>query len=516
MNPPASLPEEPGCYLFRDGEGTILYVGKAKNLRKRVASYFQKKDQDRKTRILLSAFSDIDFIVTGSEVEALILENSLIKANQPRFNIDLKDAKQYAYIQLTDEPFPRLCIARQMTGGGSFFGPFVSAAARDEVLAFVKRMFRLRTCRKLTKRACLRAHLGSCSAPCRGTVTDQGYREQVRQATLVLKGETGELVRSLKEEMNDRSKTLDFEHALQIRNLIFALERLSERQDMARQKETDEDIVHYIVHSGQVYLMLFNVHRGMLLQKREYIFDHGEDFFEEFLVQYYSEHHPPSELILPVQVSESVTEFLSMRKGKKVTVTVPRIGSKKRLLSLVERNIEIAYFGDLIKMEELQEKLALEEPPRVIECFDISHISGTSVVGSMVQFRDGRPDKRNYRRFRIKTVGGIDDPAAIAEVVGRRYRRLVSEQGEIPSLVVVDGGRTQLQAAVRTLREVGVPIPVIALAKREERIYIPGSARPLPVKKGEKASLLLQEIRDEAHRFAVTYHRLVRKKKVIP
>jgi excinuclease ABC subunit C len=285
---------------------------------------------------------------------------------------------------------------------------------------------------------------------------------------------------------------------------------------MARKRDTDEDIINFLVHDGRVYLMLFNIHQGTLVNKKEFIFDEGEEFLEEFLVQHYSEHTPPGELILPVEIGVDIQEFLSLQKGRKVSVGVPRIGARRRLLSLVRTNIEIAHFGDQIRLEELREKLAMDDLPHVIECFDISHLAGTEVVGSMVQFRDGHPDKRNYRRFRIRTVEGIDDPGAIAEVVNRRYRRLRDEANALPDLVMVDGGRTQLQAAHSALKGLGLAIPVIALAKKEEKIYVPGSAHPLPVQKHEKASLYLQEIRDEAHRFAITYHRLLRKKKVIP
>ncbi|MCU0633098.1 MAG: excinuclease ABC subunit UvrC [Methanolinea sp.] len=516
MNLPASLPGAPGCYLFRDLEGTILYVGKAKDLKKRVSSYFQKRDHDPKTRRLVSLVADIDYIVTGNEVEALILENSLIKTHQPRFNIDLKDAKQYAYIHLTDEEFPRICIARRMTGKGSYFGPFTSAAERDHVLSVVKKTFGLRSCRKLTRRGCLRASLGTCSAPCRAMVSREEYEHLVHRAALVLKGNTPEIIRTLKSEMDRMSDAHEYERALLLRDQVQALEHLSRRQDMARKRDTDEDIINFLVHDGRVYLMLFNIHQGTLVNKKEFIFDEGEEFLEEFLVQHYSEHTPPGELILPVEIGVDIQEFLSLQKGRKVSVGVPRIGARRRLLSLVRTNIEIAHFGDQIRLEELREKLAMDDLPHVIECFDISHLAGTEVVGSMVQFRDGHPDKRNYRRFRIRTVEGIDDPGAIAEVVNRRYRRLRDEANALPDLVMVDGGRTQLQAAHSALKGLGLAIPVIALAKKEEKIYVPGSAHPLPVQKHEKASLYLQEIRDEAHRFAITYHRLLRKKKVIP
>jgi excinuclease ABC subunit C len=512
MIDPPSLPHAPGCYLFTDGNGGILYVGKAKDLKKRVASYFRKSGHDPKTGMMLSAAVTLDFIITGSEVEALILENSLIKKHQPRFNINLRDAKQYAFIHLTAEPFPAIRIARTAAGEGQFFGPFVSAAERDYVRDVVRKTFRLRTCRKLPKRACLRHHIHTCSAPCIGEVTGERYADAVRKASLVLKGKTRELLVSLREEMGAAAASEQFELALQFRDQIRALERLSERQDIARRKEGDEDIINYTVHAGTVSLMLFNVYKGTLGNKSEYSFDWHPDFFEEFLVQYYSDNPVPAELIVPEETGESIAEFLSLKKGRRVTVTVPKIGAKKRLIDLVATNIEAVHFGGQAKILDLQEALTLDSPPSVIECFDISHISGTSVVGSMVRFRDGRPEKKNYRRFRIRTVEGIDDPASIAEVVRRRYTRLLKEGCDLPDLILIDGGKAQMHAAQRELNALGLGVPVIALAKKNEEVYIPGRAYPLPLSRKEKGSLYLQEIRDEAHRFAIAYHRLLRKK----
>jgi len=504
------LPHEPGCYLFRDAGGTILYIGKAKDLKKRVASYF-RQDLDTKTRMLVDAAESLDFIITGNEVEALILENTLIKKHQPRFNIDLKDAKAYAYIQLTDEPFPAIRIARNTAGSGTFYGPFVSAAERDYIRDLVKRTFHLRTCKKLQKRGCLRYHIQTCSAPCKEAISREEYAGLVRNAQLVLRGKTRELIEDLRDQMAERSRVLDFEGAMRIRDQIRAVEHLSSRQDIARKKEGDEDIINYRVSQGTVHLMLFNVYRGTLGNKTEFSFAYHPDFFEEFLVQYYSDNPVPAEIIIPGQVGEPVGEFLSLARGKQVTVTVPRIGAKKRLLDLVAKNIETVHFAGQVRVLELQEALGLDSPPEVIECFDISHLSGSSVVGSMVRFRNGSPDKKNYRRFKIRTVEGIDDPRAIGEIVGRRYRRLLQEGGPLPDLVVVDGGRTQLAAAIAVLREIGAGIPVIALAKREEQVYVPGRTTPLPLSKKEQGSLYLQEIRDEAHRFAIAYHHLLRK-----
>ena len=510
-----ALPGNPGCYLFSDAAGTIIYIGKAKNLKKRVSSYFQKKDHDPKTQSLVEHIDTVNYIVTTNEVEALILENRLIKTHQPRYNIDLKDAKQYAYIELTDEEFPCIRIARRPSGHGTSFGPFVSAAGRDDVYSVVKKVFRLRTCKNLKRRACLRYHIQTCTGPCIREVSPDEYGGQVRKAAMVLKGRSGELVAQLKEEMAKFSEAREYELAMKVRDQISAVERLGGRQDVARSGGAEEDIVHYVVEEGKVYLMVFPVHQGTLANKLEFVFDYGEEFLEEFLVQYYSVNEPPPEIILPVPVSVPMEEFLSEKRGKKVIVTVPQRGAKRRLLDLVKMNIETMFFGDEIRLHELKDHLGLDRIPHVIECFDISHTTGTSVVGSMVRFSDGRPDKQNYRRFRIKTVEGIDDVSAIGEVVRRRYARLAEEGRPLPDLIMVDGGKGQLHAAAKETRDLGLNIPVIALAKREEQVYMEGHAHPLPIDRKERALLFLQEIRDEAHRFAIAYHRLLRKKKSI-
>jgi excinuclease ABC subunit C len=512
----ATLPHEPGCYLFRDADGTILYIGKAKDLKKRVSSYFRKRDLDPKTRLMVEAAESLDYIVTGNEVEALILENSLIKKHQPQYNIDLKDAKAYAYIHLTDDPFPAIRIARNPSGKGTFFGPFVSAAERDYIRDVLKRTFRLRTCKKIQKRGCLRYHIHTCSAPCKGAISSEEYAHLVRNATLVLKGKTAELLGNLKQEMAERSRREDFEGALVIRDQIHALEHLSSRQDISRRKEGDEDIINYRAFQGTVHLMLFNVYRGTLGNKSEFSFDYHPEFFEEFLIQYYSDNPIPAEIILPEPVGEPVGEFLSLARGKQVTVTVPKIGAKRRLLDLVAKNIETVFYAGQVRVLELQEALGLDSPPEMIECFDISHLSGSSLVGSMVRFRNGKPEKKQYRRFRIRTVEGIDDPKAIGEIIRRRYTRLLEEGAPLPDLIVVDGGRTQLSSALAVLKEISAGIPVIALAKREEQVFVPGRTTPLPLSRKEQGSLYLQEIRDEAHRFAIAYHHLLRKKELVP
>lgn len=510
----ASLPDDPGCYLFSDEAGEIIYIGKAKNLKKRVTSYFQKTDHDPKTTNLIARITSVSMMVTNTETEALLLENNLIKKHLPKYNIDLKDAKRFAYIELTKEPFPRIGFARRTsTAEAIYFGPFVSAAERDALLRVIKRVFRLRSCRKLPKRACLRYHMKSCSAPCIGVISEEDYRVQVDRAASLLKGKGGELLASLRSEMAEYSASQDYERALLLRNQIGAIEHLTERQHVERPKETDQDVIAYTVADDTVFLMVFSVEKGLLSGKQEYSFDNREDFFEEFLVQYYADRPPPSELILSHEVDEALRGYLAEKKGRTVQVTVPKIGEKKKLLELVEKNIEQAFLKNELKVRELQAALDLPEPPEVIECFDISHLSGTSMVGSMVQFRNGVPDKKNYRRFKIRTVEGIDDFASIAEIVKRRYHRLLEENTDLPDLIIIDGGKGQLSAAREVLQGLDLAIPVVAIAKREEEVYLPGEMLPRRLDPKGLALRYIQEIRDEAHRFAIAYHKLLRSKK---
>lgn len=508
------FPETPGCYLFRDAAQKIIYVGKAKNLKKRLKSYVQKRPLDPKTSCLITHIDSASFIVTDTEVEAFLLENTLIKKHQPKYNINLKDAKTYAFIHLTDEEFPRLLIARQKQESGKYFGPFISALERDHVLQFLTRTFALRTCKKLPKKACLRFHLKLCDAPCIGAISKEEYNKKIQNARLILSGRSQELLKRLTQEMKTQSKQLHFENALVLRDQLTAIQHLQTHQKMQRQQTYDEDIINYCIKDETVYLMVFNIYKGTLSTKNEFVFSHTPDFLEEFIVQYYSENNIPSEVIVPHRPSESLAMFLSYKRGKTVRIVVPQKAAKKQLLDLVQKNIETTFFGDSAKVEELQKKLHLQEPPQVIECFDISHLSGTSMVGSMVQFRNGKADKTNYRRFRIRSVQGIDDVAAIAEVVRRRYTRLHDQHESLPHLIIIDGGIGQLNSAVHELQALGLKIPVISIAKQFEEIYLPGISEPIRLNKKEKALLFIRQIRDEAHRFALAYNRLLRKKQL--
>ncbi|MBN2095682.1 MAG: excinuclease ABC subunit C [Candidatus Aenigmarchaeota archaeon] len=504
------IPENPGSYLFKDKEGKVIYVGKAKNLRKRVKSYFRKKGLDAKTQVLVENIDSVDFVVTDNEVEAYVLEDTLIKKHQPKFNIDLRDSRRYAYIRITDEEFPRLVVARNKSEGGQYFGPFVSAERRDYLLKFLRKTFRIRTCKKLPTKPCLRYHISRCQAPCRGTISAAEYRRTFDRVRKILGGNIDEAKAQIYEEMGEMARQQNFERALELKNQLDSLEKLKERQNMDRQKDYDEDVLNYVIDGGRVTLFLFNACLGTVDHKEEFSFDYRENFLEEFLVQYYSEIRIPSFVIVPDEVSSALSDYLTEKAGKKVKVVVPKKGERFELLELVRKNIEIMLYGNAKKVEALQKKLGLSKLPKVIECFDISHLSGTSMVGSMVQFRSGIPDKGNYRRFRIRDVSGIDDFRAIAEVVRRRYSRLIKEGRELPDLVVIDGGREQLNFALSEIKKLGLDLPVISIAKREEEIYLPGRAAPVALDHKETALKFVQEIRDEAHRFAIKYQRLLR------
>jgi len=434
---------------------------------------------DSKTQSLIRHVESVEYIATDNEVEAFILENTLVKKYQPKYNIDLKDAKSYAFIHLTDEEFPRVLLARGKTGKGKFYGPFVSAQELNYILHFLKKTFALRTCKKLPKKPCLRYHINLCDAPCAGFINHEDYNRKIDKVKLVLSGNEKKLKKQSQKEMKNHSKKSHFEKALKIRDEIIAIERLNERQNMQRQKKYNEDIINYKIKDEKVYLMIFNIYKGTLSNKNEYVFDYNDDFLEEFIIQYYSENPIPKEIIVSNKINESIASFLEIKKGKKVKITKPQKGEKKQLLDLVIKNIEIAFFADTDKVDALKTKLKLHETPV------------------------------------IRTVEGIDDFAAIAEVVKRRYTRLKNEDVEFPNLIVIDGGRGQLNFALQEIEKLNLKIPIISIAKQFEEIYIPGMIHPLRLAKTEKALKYIQEIRDEAHRFAIKYNRLLRKKELI-
>ena len=497
----SKLPSLPGCYLFKDESGKTIYIGKAKNLKKRVKSYFQKKDHDLKTELLISKIDDIDFVLTRNEVEALILENNLIKKYYPRFNIDLKDSRRYAYLKLHQEDeCPWIETVRKREGHGLYYGPFVSGVIRRNVVDVLRRNFNI-----LLKKP---------SNKIRKVLNKKNYKKNVEQAKKILNGQVDEVVKDLTAEMKKSSKIKFYEHALTRRNQIKALESLKEKQIMELKRQIDAHIINYIISENMIYLLIFNMRKGILEGKQKFTFNYRQGIFEEFISQFYSTSQVPKQLIIPQKIDTSIVRYLEKLRGEKVEVIIPEKGEKKKLLDLVLKNAEATFFSGLESIIELKRELSLEKMPRHIECFDISHLGGTNTVASMVTFIDGKEDKSKYRRFKIRNVSGIDDFASMEEVIERRYTKTLSKNMSLPDLIVIDGGKGQLSSTLKILKKHKINLSVIALAKRLEEVFVPGSKEPIILQRKSKALLLLRAIRDEAHRFAINYQKLLRSKKL--
>lgn len=496
-----SLPLSPGCYLFKNKEGEVIYVGKAKHLRKRVSSYFQKNHEDSKTIQLVRDIQDIDFISTRTEVEALLLENSLIKKHYPRYNIDLKDAQRYAYIHVvTNTEFPYIEVERSKESKGEYYGPFVSGFIRRLVIEVLSRNFKI-----LIKKPSHRL---------RKLMDKEQYLKRVEQARKILKGEVDSLIKELESEREKASNSTYYEYALTLQNRIHALESLKEKQYVELTKAFDAHIINYIVSGEAVYLLVFSVRKGVLEGKQEYVFSYSDEFLNEFLLRYYDSAPIPHEVIVPQKVDPSLEAYLIKLKKKRVYILTPTKGEKKQLLDLVLKNVHDTFFFGKGRLIELREALKLPKLPLVMECFDISHFGGTNTVASMVSFKEGVPDKTNYRKFKIRTPTGGDDYLAMEEVIERRYRRVKEGSIPPPDLIIIDGGKGQLHAAEKIVKDLKLSIPIISLAKQFEEIYTLGSKDPVCLPKNHKGLQLIQSIRDEAHRFAITYQRLLRKKEL--
>ncbi len=512
------LPELPGCYRFMNISGEIIYIGKAVNLRKRVSSYFQHRDNlDERSKALRGKISSFDYIICGSEKEALLLESNLIKKYSPKYNINLKDGSSYGYIEITKEKFPRIVSIRGRDPQKELYGPFTSSESRVYLQRYINKIFKLRTCKKLKKKRCLRYQMGNCSAPCENLISHGQYLEDVESARTALRGKSKDLVANMTKKMKELAQQEEFEKAIEMRKRIEGLKYLKIEQLVERRTQRNEDIINYIINEDMVYLMVFSVKRGVLCDKEEFSFGYCEDFFSQFLLHFYSERHLPSEIILPQMPCKDVISLLQDKVKFKIKFTVPLKGDKKKFLELIAGNIEDRYFKHIIALKSLRKSLSLQKNPYKIECFDISHLQGNETVASMVSFNNGLPYKKGYRRFKIKEVQGIDDFASMEEVVQRRYQRLLEEDGIFPDLIILDGGLGQLNAGLKVLRKsLGLKIPMISIAKRNEEIYLENSLAPVVLEKKDNGLQLIQRIRDEAHRFAITYNRKLRSKKFIP
>ena len=528
----AALPAFPGVYLYKDGRGRVIYVGKAKSLRDRVRSYFlEDKLADAKTGTLLSEARDIDYIAVANEKEALALENNLIKQRQPRYNVLLRDDKTYPYIKLTRERFPRVYVTRRLRKDGStYYGPFFPGNLAHRIVRFIHRYFRIPSCRvDLTRyhpRPCLEYHIQRCWGPCvAGLTTDAVYGRAVADVRAFLEGRHTELIRDLRHRMQAAAEEMEFEQAAALRDLIATVDELKERQRVAAVEGRDIDIFGVHAEPPFVAVNLFHVRNGRVVDRREFYWENVDqfekrEFLSSLLMQIYLDaQYVPSLIHVPVDFDgrDVMEELLSERRKRKVVIAAPQRGSKRAMLDLVETNARHGFEqrfrvmkpSSKAIMDALVDALNLSAPPERIECFDISHIQGSDTVASMVVWENGRMKKGDYRKFIIKTVDGIDDFSSMREAVTRRYRRLQEEQKPFPGLILIDGGIGQLHAAVEALEALGViNQSVAAIAKREEIIYVVGQEdEPVYLDRFSPVLHLMQKVRDEAHRFAVAFHR---------
>ena len=524
-----SLPESPGVYLWKDAEGVVLYVGKAKRLRSRVRSYLNGEHRESpKTRLLMHNAADVETIVVPTEAHALVLEATLIKEHHPRFNIALRDDKSYPYIKVTiDEPFPRVYVTRRLESDGArYFGPYTDVAAMRRALNVVKRIFTVRSCnydmpKSMPERACLDYHIGRCKAPCILMQTQEAYCAMIDEVILFLEGRTDEVVRRVGQRMAEAAELLEFERAAELRDALHKIETMEEPTIVLQVEGGDRDVIGYARDGSDAVVVILRVRDGKLLAREHHFLDHVDDepdatvLYASLARTYLTLDARVPELLVPFDFDDRQLFAESMAPMR---VHVPQRGPRREIIELAQQNarhlLEEARMtteettdraGDPVY--ELQRELGLQRVPRAIVCFDISHAQGTDTVASCVWFQNGRPHRAEYRKFKIKTVEGIDDFASMSEVVSRFVARRVEERKALPDLVVIDGGKGQLNAARGALDGQGIALPVISLAKRDEEIFVPGRTDSVRLSRRSPALRLLQQVRDEAHRFAVTFQR---------
>lgn len=545
-----SLPDSPGCYLMKDEQGKIIYVGKAINLKNRVKSYFQKSsDHSYKTRRMVANIRDIEWIVVASELEALILEMNLIKEHRPFYNVRLKDDKRYPYIKIHwQDEFPKVTVTRNMVQDGSrYYGPYTSVWAVHQTLDILRKIFPYLTCaREITgkdPRPCLYYDIHLCSGPCIGAITKADYRQMIEDLAKFLEGKTDPVLKRLQSEMEKASNQLNYEKAAVVRDQIQAVERVVERQKIISNERKDSDVIAMARSNGEACVQIFFIRSGKLIGREYFILEGTEEednteILEEFIKQFYSQAaYIPNKVMLPQEVEEAliINEWLNTKRGgEKVQITVPKRGQSKALVKMAAENaaetlrsLEIRWKADKDRqrdaLSEIQQALGMSEPPNRIECYDISNTQGTASVGSMVVFEQGIPNKKLYRRFNIRTVTGPDDFASMREVLTRRFSNYFTEAEAksspgykpdlafslLPDLLIVDGGKGQLRQAIEVLEENDLTgqFTIVGLAKEEELLFLPNFSEPIRLDDHSQGYYLVQRIRDEAHRFAITAHR---------
>lgn len=528
------LPESPGVYRYYNQQDTLIYVGKAKNIRKRVTSYFTKSTGvSRKTLKLVSEINRIEYTVSNTEFDALLLENNLIKQNQPKYNILLKDDKTFPYLCILKERFPRIIYTRKyIPKQGEYFGPFSSVVAMKNVLELVRKLYSIRTCSlslsesNITAqkfKVCLEFHIGNCKGPCEGLQNESHYLEDIAQARYILKGNLSLVAHHFEQQMKEAATTLDFEKAQHYKEKLLLLEKYQTKSLVVNKSLTDIDVITLSPSETSLYINYLIIKEGSIifsktLSAQKKIEEADEEVISSIAQELRFQSNSTNKIILsniPLSVVEPDVENI-----------IPQIGDKKKLIALSIKNaLELKREKELSKVERksknrevleiLQNDLQLKTLPIIIECFDNSNIQGTSPVASMVRFVDGKPDKKGYRHYNIKTVEGPNDFASMKEIVGRRYKRLIEEQQNLPDLIIVDGGKGQLSSAVEALKELSIygRVPIAGIAKKLEEIYLPEDTLPLMINKKSPGLRLMQQMRDEAHRFAITFHRLKRSKK---
>jgi len=535
----ARLPDRPGIYIYRDAKAQVLYVGKAASLRSRVRSYFQEsRPRDPKTDALVRQIRDLEYVVTDNELEALMLEANLVRKHRPRYNIILRDDKHYPFLKLTtNEEFPRLLVARRVQNdGATYYGPFYPATAMRETLKLTRQLFPLRTC-SITidgtlERPCIQYSIHRCNAPCTGWETREGYAKTIREVTQFLEGRDEDLALRLTREMEEAAVETKFERAAVLRNQIQALNKVRERQKIISTDEVDQDVIGVVRQGSDACVEFFFVRKGRLVGQEAFFFDRvagwaDGEILSAFVRQFYGKAVAPAPEILvseDLPEAELTTEWLSTLAGRRVQIVVPQRGPRREFVAMAEANAAIALQNHLLSrddrqqvvLEELRRALTLPGLPNRIEGYDISHVQGSEQVGSLVVWENGSMKKEDYKRFRIKTVAGADDFAALAEVLTRRFARALEQGTPLPDLVLIDGGRGQLNVGLKVLQELGLDyLPVVALAKQQEEVYVGESLHPLVLDPTSPALHTLQKIRDEAHRFAITYHKKLRSKRTL-
>ena len=533
------LPDRPGVYLYKDAKAAIIYVGKAASLRNRVRSYFhESRPRDPKTDSLVQQIRDLEYIVTDNELEAMMLEANLVRKHRPRYNIILRDDKHYPFLKLTtNEEFPRLVVARRVQkDGAAYYGPFYPATAMRETLRLTRQLFPLRTCRiKIDgglERPCIQYYIHRCNAPCTGWETKEGYAKTVREVQSFLEGKNEELAKVLTREMEDAAAEMKFERATVLRDRIQSLNKVRERQKIISTEPVDQDIIGVVREGGDACVELFFVRKGRLLGQEAFFFDKVSGFRDgdvigAFIKQFYARGvAPPPEILVSEEVPEAdlMAQWLQTLRDGRVELHAPQRGRKREFVALAEENAALALQNHLLSrgnrhqlvQGELQRVLGLPGPPNRIEGYDISHIQGGEQVGSMVVWENGAMKNEDYKRFKIRSVEGADDFASLQEVLTRRFAKALEDGTVLPDLVLIDGGRGQLNVGLKVLEDLGLDyVPVIALAKQQEEVYTADSLQPTTLDMTSPALHALQRIRDEAHRFAITYHRKLRSRRTI-